>query len=122
MRHVGGVSASDPLIQASLLGEAIDSSDVLVFVADETTRYIAVNRAACDELGYTREELLGLRVTDIADYAEAEDEFGEMVHEGSRRGTSLIRRKDGTTLEFRYRASTTTVAGMTVFVAVGVAD
>ena len=46
MRNLGVVSASDPLIQASLLGEAIDAADVLVFVADETTRYIAVNRAA----------------------------------------------------------------------------
>ena len=122
MRNLGVVSASDPLIQASLLGEAIDAADVLVFVADETTRYMAVNRAACDELGYTREELLALHVTDIADYPEAAGEFDEMVHDGSRRGTSVIRRKDGTTVEFRYRASTTTVAGMTVFVAVGVTD
>jgi PAS domain S-box-containing protein len=116
------MAASDPLIQASLLGEAVDGADVAVFVADETGRYIAVNRAACELLGYTREELLGLRVTEVADYAESAGEFDEMVREGTRRGTSRLRRKDGASVEFRYRASTTTVAGMTVFVAVGVVD
>ena len=111
---------SEPLIQTALLGEAIDAGPLPVFVADETMTYIAVNRAACDWLGYTREELLGKSVDEVADYDEASEEFSDMVIEGTRAGTSQLRRKDGTTVTFRYRAGTTTVAGMTVYVAVGV--
>ena len=52
------MGVSEPLIQTSLLGEAIENGPVAVFVADEHGRYVAVNRAACQLLGYTREELL----------------------------------------------------------------
>jgi PAS domain S-box-containing protein len=111
---------SEPLIQTSLLGEAIDGGPLPVFVADETMKYIAVNRTACEWLGYTREELLGKRVDEVADYDAAAGEYSELVSEGARGGTSVLRRKDGSTVTFRYRAGTTTVAGMTVYVAVGV--
>ena len=53
-------------MQQGLLYEAWDQAPALVFVADENMRYIAVNRTACETLGYTRDELLGLSVTDIA--------------------------------------------------------
>ncbi len=36
-----------------------------VFVADPEGRYIDVNAAACRLLGYTREELVGMRITDL---------------------------------------------------------
>ncbi len=114
------MGVSEPLIQVSLLGEALENGPAAVFVADENGRYIAVNRAACELLGYTREELLARRVTDVARYAEAPDEYGELAANGRTSGTSVLTRKDGTTVEFRYVAGETVVAGMPVFVSVGV--
>jgi PAS domain-containing protein len=49
------MSAAEALIQTALLGEAIESGPALVFVADEEMRYIAVNRYACESLGYARD-------------------------------------------------------------------
>src|SRR5918996_961472 len=63
---------AEPLIQASLLGEAIDHGPVAVFVADDDLRYIAVNEFACSLLGYSREELLGLSSTDVMRNAGSE--------------------------------------------------
>jgi PAS domain S-box-containing protein len=110
------VSVSQPLIQASLLGEAVEHGPAAVFVADETGRYVAVNRAACTLIGYSREELLAMRVTDVA---PANGQWDEMVRTGSVSGIANLVRKDGSTVEFRYVAGATVVAGMPVYVAVG---
>ena len=53
-------------IQQTLLLEALDASQALIFLADENMQYAAVNETACNRLGYSREELLALRVTDVA--------------------------------------------------------
>jgi PAS domain S-box-containing protein len=115
------MGVSEPLIQTSLLGEAIENGPTAVFVADEHGKYVAVNQAACLMLGYAREELLELRVSDVAQYADAGDEWSEMRQLGTRLGTSSLTRKDGTTVEFTYVAGATIVAGMPVFVSVGAA-
>jgi PAS domain S-box-containing protein len=112
---------SEPLIQASLLGDAIEHGPVAVFVADEHGKYVAVNQAACILLGYSRDELLGLRVTDVARYGEATEEWSEMRQAGALTGTSRLTRKDGTTVEFSYVAGATRVAGMPLFVSIGAA-
>ena len=110
------------LVQTGLLGEAIDEAPVLVFVADENLRYVAVNRYACTLLGYTREELLALTVDKVARYGEAPGEFSELVAEGVREGVSVLTRKDGTRFPLRYRASVVTVARMELYVSVGWAE
>ena len=115
------MGVSEPLIQTSLLGEAIENGPSAVFVADEHGKYVAVNSAACAMLGYTREELLGLRVADVAQYSEAGEEWTEMRNSGTRVGTSSLTRKNGTIVEFNYVAGATTVAGMPVFISVGAA-
>jgi PAS domain S-box-containing protein len=107
------------LIQTALLGEAVDSGPALVFVADETMRYIAVNQAACKALGYTREELLQLHVPDIARETEAPTQYDELLVRGFRHGTAILTRKDGSTVDFLYRAEQTTVASMPLYVSVG---
>ncbi|MEX2212277.1 MAG: PAS domain-containing protein [Gaiellaceae bacterium] len=110
------MNVAQPLVQASLLGEAIDPGPALVFVADEEMRYVAVNQAACEALGYTREELLGLRVVDVA--PDGEDDYSAMVSAGSASGRAELLRKDGSVLEIDYRASRTTAAQMTFYVSV----
>jgi PAS domain S-box-containing protein len=113
------VSVAEDLIQTALLGEAIDDGPALVFVADETMRYVAVNETACRTLGYSRDELLKLEVSQVARDAEAPTQYDEMLARGFRHGTALITCKDGSTLEFFYRAVQTKVAGLTFFVSVG---
>jgi PAS domain S-box-containing protein len=114
------MGVSEPLIQTSLLGEAIEHAPVPVFVADEEGHYVAVNQAACSLLGFSRAELLRLSVGEVAQYAEAGVEWDEMSRDGARVGRSTLTRKDGTSVEFEYAAGATTVAGMAVFVSVGV--
>jgi PAS domain S-box-containing protein len=113
------VTVADPLIQTGLLGDAIEGAPVAVFVADDAMRYIAVNTYACKLLGYTREEILRLRVSDVARSPEASGEYREMISEGVREGDSVLTRKDGSEVRIHYRASTTVVAGMSAFVSVG---
>jgi PAS domain S-box-containing protein len=115
------MGVSEPMIQASLLGEAIENGPAAVFVADEHGKYVAVNQAACIMLGYKREELLGMRVADVAQYGEAGEEWRAMSQAGTLSGTSRLTRKDGTTVEFSYLAGATIVAGMPVFVSIGAA-
>jgi PAS domain S-box-containing protein len=117
MGSVMGVA--ETIIQTSLLGEAVDTGPALVFVGDEEMRYIAVNQRACDALGYTRDELLGLHVPDVARATEAPTEYDEMLVRGFRNGTSVLTRKDGTTVDFDYRAGKTRVARLEVFVSIG---
>ncbi|MGC2542712.1 MAG: PAS domain S-box protein, partial [Candidatus Sulfotelmatobacter sp.] len=75
-------------------------NDAIEVVEPETLRFLDVNQKACAELGYTREELLSLRVFDIsttvtessaAKVAEQLRESGNVVLEGHHR------RKDGST-------------------------
>lgn len=110
---------AEPLIQASLLGEAIDHGPVAVFVADDELRYIAVNEFACSLLGYSREELLGLRVNDVAPNGAAGADLADFVAHRASNGESRLVRKDGTEVAIAYRASETTVAGMRFYVAIG---
>ncbi len=110
---MGAAVGSEPLIQITLLGEAIDGAPVAVFVFDETGRYAAVNRYACELLGYTREELLSMRLDDLAvSRDDALERYSAIVDGRASEGTTLVRRKDGSELPLRYRAGETTVAGM----------
>jgi PAS domain S-box-containing protein len=112
------VSVAEPLVQAGLLGEAIDRAPDPVLVADESMRYLAVSQAACKLLGYTREELLALRVSDVAAEPGAAQRYDEMMWRRGRTGVGTLRRKDGTTIDVHYRAHETKLAGMTVYVAI----
>jgi PAS domain S-box-containing protein len=111
--------AAEVLIQTALLGEAVEAGPALVFVADEQMRYIAVNQFACEALGYTREELLGMYVPDVAREPEAPTEYDELLARGVRHGTALLTRKDGSTVNFFYRAARAKVAGLGFFVSIG---
>lgn len=116
------VRAAADLIQPGLLGEAVDTGPALVFVADDEGRYVAVNRRACEVLGYEREELLELGVTDVAVAADAPDLYRALRRRGEAAGTTMLRGKDGSLHPFTYRATETTTAGMPFWVSVGFVD
>jgi PAS domain S-box-containing protein len=107
------------LVQASLIGEAIDPGPVLAFVADEDMRYVAVNQYACDVLGYTRSELLALRITDLAPEPGTTQRFKDFIATQSVEGDSTLRRKDGSDVHVHFLAKETTAAGLTLYVWVG---
>ena len=81
-------------------------------------RLLDVNRCACERLGYTREELLGMRVTDIEqdfDLAAAQREW-EKIRPGE--PFMLLghnRRKDGTTFPVEVRFTCLDIAGKRLF-------
>ena len=109
------------LVHETLLGEALNHSSMLAFAADDDMRYVAVNDAACQLLGYSRSEILQLRVSDIASEVSAPTEFAEMVATGSRSGAAKLRTKAGEMLQFVYVATETRVSGIPFYLAVGVA-
>jgi PAS domain S-box-containing protein len=109
---------SEPLVQSVLLGEAVEHAPVAILVADDEMRYVAANATACELLGYSREELLGLRVPDIAQYPEAEGEFEAMIADGELIGRTTVRLKDGTARSLRHRSAEIKIAGLAYYVAV----
>jgi PAS domain S-box-containing protein len=110
------MSVADRLIQATLIGEAVDNGPLAIFVADENGRYVAVNTLACELLGYTRAELLELTAHDLAPEEPVAASFAQLAREGSLSGTTVLRHKDGSDVKIEWHASRTTVAGMEFFV------
>ena len=86
----------------------VDSASDAIFTASPDGRYADVNRAACELLGYAREELIGLRVADTTlpeDLPSVEANLERM-----RRGERVIRvrsmrRKDGSTVRVEISGS-----------------
>ena len=84
-----------------LFRELIDeSSDAIEVVDPETFRFLDVNEKACRDLGYTRDEMLSLRVHDIdpsLDELLEQKCQKELEDNGFRRFETAHRRKDGST-------------------------
>jgi len=79
----------------------IENAPMGIFIADNHGRYIEVNPAAAQGLGYTEDELLELSISDIVDPSNAEiakDHFSKVEKDGSAVGDILFRRKDGSIL------------------------
>ena len=110
------MTVADPLIQATLLAEALENGPVAIFVLGDDLRYVAVNRLACELLGYEREELLGLTARDIAPDVNVDEVLLHVIRDGRRNGRSTLRRKDGDPVVVEYRATETSVAGVPFFV------
>jgi PAS domain S-box-containing protein len=108
-------------IQQAVLLEVWDQAPALVFVADEQMRYVAVNATVCKILGYTREEMLSLRVTDVAVAADAAELYESMIEVGENSGRTPIRAKDGTIYLLEYQAGSCDFAGVTYYTSVGFA-
>ncbi|HEY6239375.1 MAG TPA: EAL domain-containing protein [Burkholderiales bacterium] len=82
------------------------SGDMILLVDRKTMRFVDVNETVCRNLGYSREELLGLAPQDILPMTleELEAVYDEMIATGSTQGMqSYYRCKDGSTLPFESR-------------------
>jgi two-component system, NarL family, sensor kinase len=86
----------------ALFDTAIDG---IVFI-DSDGRYVDANPAFCDMLGYTREEILRMKVTDIPPVDQRDNALAvwQEAIEGKRiSGEVRLQRKDGEILEIEYR-------------------
>lgn len=90
-----------------------------VIVADDDTRIIRVNEAACAMLGRSREELVDLRVPDIVVEEVPDDArmlWDRFRSDSQQRGRISLRRGDGTVVLADYVATATVADGLHVSV------
>ena len=113
------VGVAEPLIQATLLAEALDNGPVAVFVVGDDLRHIAVNQYACTLLNYTREELLSLNTRELTPELALDEQLVNALTARRLEGTTVLRRKDGSEVAIEFRACEAQVAGMPFFVSVG---
>jgi PAS domain S-box-containing protein len=109
-------------LRTIVLATAVDAAPVCMFVADREMRYRAVNAYACELLGYSEQELLGMRVSDIAPYDEAPREYEAMMEAAYLQGMSRLRSKDGEELLLSYVAGELELDGETLYVSIGYAE
>jgi PAS domain S-box-containing protein len=113
------VVAANGIVQQMIIGEAVAAGGYVVLVADEQMHFLAASDGACALLGYTREELTELMVSDIVvERREAESLYARFLRDGMQRGEITLRRKGGTLVDMTYEASATTVAGEAYYVSV----
>ena len=78
-----------------------------IFISDADGRYVAVNDAACNMLGYTREQLLQMSIRDLIDPREHDRlpaEIARLADAGPVRSEWRFRRQDGTTFQGEVNA------------------
>jgi len=88
------------------------------FLLDENGRFVDVNRMACEILGYSRPELLGMGVVDVQEEFNQEAVEGVLFQVESGRAFRVqahCRRKDGTCFPVEVRLSRYTIRGQQLF-------
>ena len=100
-----------------LADQAADS----FFVADREGKLVYVNRTACDSLGYTREEMLSLSLSEIAmtsSPGRLKAQWSALTRRGSLTVDGIHRRKDGSTFPVEIRVGQVTFRGQECFFSV----
>jgi PAS domain S-box-containing protein len=100
MKHVLDLpeSGSDVLHLSGLIQFTLDHTSDSALWLDENGRFIYVNNATCKALGYTADELLGMRIFDIDPLLEPEDwqpRCKILKQSGARTFESIHRARDG---------------------------
>lgn len=89
------------------LGALFEHALNAILMADDSQRYIDANPAACELLGYGRDEIVGgLRVVDVLvpGSLDLSDRWGRFVGSGRQRGRVQLRRKDGGIVSAQFSA------------------
>jgi len=101
-KHLGSVAErTHTREKLQLFRDLIDRSNDCVFVTEpKWGRFLDLNDKACNSLGYTREELLGMSIKDIEETIPDDSAWTEHVKEVREKGymifESVHKRKDGT--------------------------
>jgi PAS domain S-box-containing protein len=103
------------VVHTSLLGEGGDCAEVGIAIYDDDGRYVAVNRHACELLGYTRDELL---THDVGDFTEGGFDRSVLASSERREGARLVRRKDGHFLPVAFVVAPTKIANIGFYLSV----
>ena len=91
-----------------------DGEPPAALLADNTAQYIAVNDAACQLTGRTREELLSLHVWDLTPIRAIDDgrkAWARFVETGVQSGAYVLTNPSGEEIEARFAASADIVPG-----------
>ena len=97
------------------IAPALEHIAASVLIVDDTGRYVAVNKKACELTGYSRAELLHKAVVDLTPphamdaYERLWDSF---VRTMKQHGFYKIKRKDGSVLDVKYCAYTDLAPGI----------
>ena len=76
-----------------------------ILIADENSRFVEVNQAACELTGYSREELLNMRIPDLHDEVDLhayKKYFHQIMKGKSILSEAKILRKDGTKVDTEF--------------------
>jgi two-component system, cell cycle sensor histidine kinase and response regulator CckA len=105
------------------LREALDWQETIfegsrdaIFISDVDSHFTAVNRAACELTGYTRDELLTMRIPDLHESIDlhAYEAFHDRILAGEETVTvAKILRKDGRKVDTEFNNRRITVGGVT---------
>ena len=97
------------------LGAIVDGSRDAVFIGDEDSRFMLVNSAACELTGYSEQELLGMRFSDLleeSDLPKFNIHDRKIMEEGQGvlAATEIVR-KDGTKVATEFSGRRFVIAG-----------
>jgi len=117
-------TATSPGVEApsGVLSQLIDPwSEVLfegsrdaIFLSDAQSRFVAVNRAACELTGFPRDELLAMSIPDLHEDVDLEAYRGyhaRILGGEDALTRAAIRRKDGRKVEAEFSNRAVTIAG-----------
>jgi PAS domain S-box-containing protein len=125
-RFAGVVSlardVSDELRTAEQLAESqrrfhavFENSIDSILLMDDAGRYVDANPAACQLLGYTREEIIRLNVADVTQGVDREkipELMSQFLAAGTLHGEYTLVCSDGTTREVEYRSVANILPGL----------
>jgi PAS domain S-box-containing protein len=119
------VTSMTSMVMASVVAERrrareeahalFENAQEAILIANGESQYVDANPAACALTGYSRSELIRLKVRDLTP-AQAQDSgvraWKAFLERGKMEGEYRIRRKDGTFVDVEYRAVANILPGM----------
>ena len=115
-KNIAGCKLEEPdLKQALELQEAIfEGSQDAIFISDQDSRFIMINNAACELTGYSREQLLKMRIPDIHDLPDrgAYTMYHKRIFGGEEiLSEAKILHNDGTKIDTEFNNRCVSIAG-----------